>query len=233
MKKLMATAAVLLIAGTAAMAQSLEMPKWEDAIQVTGRAEKKITPDEIFLNITIRDGDVKGQNVNQIESTLKSRLKALDIDVEKNLRVNDMANAPKKRNQIDAKRSYELKVGDVWTLNAVFETLGEMGVSDANVTRVSHSRLEEFRREVRVEAVKAARENARLLAEAIGQSIGPAVWIIDGGNMYEDFSIPAFRNVRATVVGAVPKEGTAETGLDFKDITLNYLVTAKFILNRE
>lgn len=234
MKKFMIAAAVLSIACSAATAQTEDKHfQYEEAIQVSGRAEKKITPDEIYMNIVIRDGDVKNQNVNQIESTVKSRLKSFDIDVEKNFRVNDMANAPKKRNQVDTKRSYELKVGDVWTLNAVFEMLGELGVSDANVTRVSHSRMDDFRREVRVEAIKTARENARQLAEAIGQSIGSAVWIVDSGNMYEDFAMPVTRSVYKMAAGSVYGEGTAETGLDFKDITLNYHVTAKFILNRQ
>lgn len=228
--------AVLLMAESVAMAQTTapeQTQPYENAIQVSGKAEKKVTPDEIYMNIVVKDGDVKNQTVNQIESTMKSRLKALGIDVEKNLKASDMANAPKKKNQVDTKRSYELKVADVWTLNSVFEMLGELGVADASVTRVSHSRMEDFRKEVRVAAIQAAKENAEQIAGAIGQSIGPAVYIYDGGNMYESYDMPVMMRSNKMLSNEVYGAGTAEQSIDFKDITLNYQITAKFILNRK
>ncbi len=232
MKKIIFMAAALLLAGSAATAQTIQAPQYEDAIQVSGQAEKKVTPDEIYVAITVRTGDVKGQSVDQIESTMKSKFKALGIDIEKNLRVTSMANAPKKKTDVDTKRSYELKVGDVWTLNSVFTTLGDMGVADANVTRVSNSKMSEYRKEVRVEAVKNARENAETLAAALGQSMGPAVWIFDGGNVYENSPVPMLMKTRMSSDSAYGA-GTAEQGLDMQDITLTYNVTAKFILNRK
>lgn len=232
MKKIIFAALALAIAAGAS-AQTQEN-RHENVVQVSGKAEKKFAPDEIYIDITIKDGDIKNQNVNQIESKLKSELKAMGIDVEKSLKVKSMANAPRKRSQVDTSRSYELKLSDVWTMGAVFELLGEMGISNASLNRVSHSRMDEFRREVRVEAVKSARDNARLLAEAIGQSIGPAVWILDSGNIYEAFDKPVMTRANMMMAkDSVYAEGTAETGLEFKEITLTYNVTAKFILNAE
>lgn len=232
MKKMILMAAALIVAGaTAATAQTA--PQYEDAIQVSGKAEKKVTPDEIYVAITIKDGAIKGQNVNQLESRMKSEFKALGIDVEKDLRVTTIANAPKKKNDVDTKRSYELKVGDVWTLNSVFETLGEMGVADAGITKVSHSKMEDFRKEVRVEAIKNAKENADTLAAALEQSTGPAVWIFDSGNSYENSPLPVMTRSYKMAADTVYGAGTAEQGLDMQDITLTYNITAKFILNRK
>lgn len=235
MKKIVMTTAALLAAGTVAMAQMpAQQPQYEDAIQVSGKAEKKVTPDEIYVSITIKDNDVKGQNVNQIESTMKSKLKALGIDVEKALKLNDVTNAPKKKNQVDTKRSFELKVGDVWTLNSVFEMLGELGVSQAQVTKVSNSKMADYRKEVRVAAIQAAKENAQQIAVAIGQSIGPAVYIYDNGNMYESYDMPVLmRSNKALASDGYYNAGGAEQGIDFKEITLNYQVTAKFKLYAE
>jgi uncharacterized protein YggE len=229
MKKIIMTMAAVLFAASAVVAQDTQ-PRYENAIQVSGKAEKKITPDEIYIDITIKDGDVKGQTVAQIESTMKSRLRALDIDVEKALKATDMGNALKKKKQVDTRRSYERKLGDVWTLGAVFDMLNELGVSDADVTRVSHSQMEEFRKEVRVEAIRDAKTNAEQIAAAIGQSVGPAVYIYDNGNMYEEYNRPVLMRSNKMMADVSYASATAEQSIDFKEITLNYQITAKFVL---
>lgn len=225
---------ILIIAALAAVfGANAQITEWhyENAIQVNGKAEKKVTPDEIYVALTIRTGDIKNQSVDQIESRMKSELVAAGIDVASDLRVTSMSNAPKKRNEVDTHRSYELKVGDVWTLDDVFRMLGEMGVSDARVTKVSHSRMEEFRREVRVEAIRNAKDIAIELAEAIGQKIGEAVFIVDNG-YYENSPMPVFTRAYKTDVtmDSVYGAETAEQGLDMQDITLTYNIMAKFVL---
>ncbi len=225
-------AATLLFAGSVAVAQTtIDVPKYENAVQVNGKAEKKITPDEIYVAITIRDSDNRSRSVEQSETRMKRDFAALGIDVEKALKVTSMANSPRKRNDLDTSRSYELKVGDAATLGRVFEVLGEMDVREAGVTRLSHSRIEEFRSEVRVEAVKNAQKIAAELAEAVGQSIWYAVWIQDGG-FYESSPMPIYRT-RAVVTADVAFAGAADAGsqgLDMQDITLTYNVSAKFVL---
>jgi uncharacterized protein YggE len=229
MKKVIMTVTAVIFAASAVVAQNTQ-PQYENAIQVSGKAEKKVTPDEIYIDITIKDGDVKGQTVAQIESTMKSRLRALDIDVEKSLKTTDMDNSLKKKKQVATHRSYELKVGDVWTLGAVFDMLNELGVADADVNRVSHSQMEDFRRQVRVEAIKNAKTNAEQIATAIGQSIGPAVYIYDNGNVYENYNRPMLVRSAKVAADGVYSEGTAEQAIDFKEIVLNYQITAKFVL---
>jgi uncharacterized protein YggE len=223
MKRTIITMLALFISGVV-MAQT--------GIRVSGRAEKDITPDEIYVSITIKDGDVKGQSVAQIESTMKSRLRALDIDVAKNLKATDMSNTLKKRNQVNTHRSYELKVGDMGTLVAVFDILNELNVSDADIKRVSHSRMDDFRREVRVAAIKNAKTNAEQIAEAIGQSVGPAKYIEDNGNMHESSGLPIMRiRIRGTAAPSVSDEDLPEPSIGFNDITLSYQLTARFDLN--
>lgn len=237
MKKLIITMAALFAVGYAVQSQAQYVtmtPQYEDAVQVNGKAEKKVTPDEIYVAVTLRTGDIKNQSVDQLESRMKSELAALGIDVATDLRVTSMANTPQKRNDVDNRRSYELKVGDVWTLDSVFRMLGGMGVADARVTKVSHSRMEDFRREVRVEAMKNAQETAGVLAEAVGQSVGPAVWIVDNG-YYENSPMPVMARAYKGEVAmdSVYEAGTAEQGLDMQDITLTYNIMAKFVLNRK
>lgn len=232
MKKFIFTVAVALMA-LAAGAQNNDTWHYEDAIMVNGKAEKKIVPDEIWVAITIRESDVKSRTVEQSETRMKRDFAALGIDVENALKVTSMANAPRKRNDMDTSRSYELKVGDAAMLGRVFEVLGEMDVRDAGVTRLSHSRIEQFRSEVRVEAVKNARKIASELAGAVNQSIGEAVWIQDNG-YYESSPMPLYKT-RAVAMdnmafadAAGVDAGTQALGM--QDITLTCNVSAKFIL---
>ncbi len=230
MKKLIMAAVALMVVGAASAQKE---PQYENAIQVNGKAEKKVTPDEIYVAITIKDGDTKGQTVNQLESRMKSELGAMGIQVADVLKVVNQNFAPRKKGAADARRSYELKVADVWTLGSVFEMLGEMGVRDAKVTKVGHSKMDEYRREVRVEAVKDAIETAKVIAQAAGQSIGPAVWIYDNG-YYESSPMPMVRYAKAAtmdIAAGVYEEGTAEQGIDMQEITLTYNISAKFVLN--
>jgi uncharacterized protein YggE len=162
---------------------------------------------------------------------MRREFTALGIDLEKSLRVNSMANAPRRRNSVDTSRSYELTVTNAATLGAVFEALGEMDVPDAHVTRLTHTRIEELRREVRVEAVKNARDIAAELAGAIGQSIRHAVWIQDGG-FYENSPAPMYKTRASGVMMDAMAEaaGFAEPALEMQEITLTYTVSAKFQL---
>jgi uncharacterized protein YggE len=120
MKKMFFIAAMLFAAHTAS-AQEIRAFQYEDAIQVNGKAEKKVTPDEIWVAITLKDTDNRNRTVAESEARMKREFAALGIDIEKALKVTGMANAPRKRNQMDASRSYELKVGDAATLAPVFE----------------------------------------------------------------------------------------------------------------
>ncbi len=231
-KKMILMAAAILLVSVAG-AQDLSGYHYEDAIQVNGKAEKKVTPDEIYVAITLRDGDTKGQTVNQLESRLKSELQAMGIDVASALKVTSQNIAPRKKTDADTRRSYELKVGDTWILGSVFELLGEMGVTQAGVTKVSHSKIDEFRKEVRIAAVKDAKQTATVIAEAVGQSIGNAVWIFDNG-YYESSPMPMVRYAKAEMaMDSVYAAGTAEQGIDMQEITITYNISVKFILNRK
>jgi uncharacterized protein YggE len=145
------------------------------------------------------------------------------------MKVTTMVNAPRKRNQIVSSRSYELKVGNTRTLGAVFEALGEMGVTYARIARLAHSRIEEFRTEARIEAVKNAQKIAAELAGAVDMKIDRALWIQDNG-FYETSPAPVYQT-RSVSMDNIYIRGVAEadtTSLDMQQITLVYNVTVKF-----
>lgn len=232
MKKLILAAAALFVAAAATAQTQTTIETQPTGIQVNGRAERKITPDEIHVAITLRDNEPKGRTVDQLEAQMKRELGRLGIDVDSALRVTSMVNAPRRRNDVDTSRSYELKVAGATTLGQVFYALGEMGVTQAAVSRVTHSRIEELRGEVRVEAIRNARTIADELAGALGQRARLAEWIQDGG-FYETSPVPMYRTRAVADEIFVRGAGTMDTGeqgLEMQEMTIVYNVTVRFRL---
>src|SRR5665647_3049367 len=61
-------------------------------IEVTGKAEMEIVPDEIYMAIVINEKDNKRKiSLAQAEKDMVAKLKSLGIDTKKNLSVKDLS----------------------------------------------------------------------------------------------------------------------------------------------
>lgn len=61
----------------------------QNYIEVTGYAEKQITPNRIYLKILINEKDIKGKTLEQIEKSMMAKLQDIGIDVSKDLVIKD------------------------------------------------------------------------------------------------------------------------------------------------
>lgn len=230
MKKLLLMALLALLALPAAAQTD---PESQNVINVTGKVEKKIAPDRIYIRIVIKDNDIKGLDVNQIQSKMIAALKKLGIGTDTDLKVDDMDNALRKRNQVQTTKSYQLMVTSATQMAQVYGALADLGISNMSVTKVDNSQMEKYRLEARREAIRQAKQNAEVLAEAIGQSIGPAVYIYDNGG-YSD--MPVMFASRASnkmlAVESVAADDTEGPSLEFREITLSHSVNVRFKLNQ-
>ena len=226
MKRMMIVVAALLMASPLFAQQKtfLDQPY----IEVTGRAEMEVAPDEIYVRITINEQDSKGKTtVLQQEKDMVRRLKDLGIDVDKKLVVQDMMNAQLKKD-VATSKSYMLDVNSATQLAHVFQALQTIGISDAAVERTDVSNMDELRQQVRGASAKAARQNAEILAAALGQKVGKAIFVQD--NSY--YSRP-YSNVVLTRTMKVADAGVAATAaptLEFQKITIDHSVLVRFML---
>ncbi len=98
------------------------------------------------------------------------------------------------------------------------------------IQRTSHSRLTEYRKQLKIAAVKAAKEKAQYLSAAIGETITDAVTI----NEPVEFYNPYYNMNRRTSNTMMKQDGAemaADAGpTDFKKIKLKYDVTVVFAL---
>jgi hypothetical protein len=101
--------------------------------------------------------------------------------VNKDLSLTDFASNLKfyllKTNDIILTKQYQLLVRDAKTLQKVFLEFQNLGISNVSITKLEHSDIEQYRKEVKVLAVKAAKEKAEALAIALNQKIGKAIYV--------------------------------------------------------
>ena len=141
MKKLMIAAAALLLSAPlfAQEKNFIDQPY----LEVNGRAEMEVAPDEIYVRITINEQDSKGKvTVLQQEKDMVRRLKDLGIDVEKKLVVQDMSSDLFKRKDVSTSKTYQLEVNSATQLAHVFQALQAVGISDASIERTDVSNMD-------------------------------------------------------------------------------------------
>ena len=178
MKKLMIAAAALLLSAPlfAQEKNFIDQPY----LEVNGRAEMEVAPDEIYVRITINEQDSKGKvTVLQQEKDMVRRLKDLGIDVEKKLVVQDMSSDLFKRKDVSTSKTYQLEVNSATQLAHVFQALQAVGISDASIERTDVSNMDELRQQVRAAAAKAAQLIRSPLA---GQNPSPNFLIVASEN---------------------------------------------------
>ncbi len=210
-----------------AIAQKAEKP----SIKVTGSAEIEIIPDEIFISITLseRYDGKKKIDIEPQEQELKKAISSIGIALNDLKVANLEADYTKVRwskKDVLASKNYELMVSDAETLGKVFKKLDELNVADAYVSRVSHSKIEEYRKEVKIKAIQAAKEKATYLLEAIDEKVGKPLWITEGrnislGTINTRINMASNRSISSYA-------DKSDSGITFRKITLRYEITASF-----
>lgn len=204
----------------------------ENYIQVNGTSEMEIVPNQFYLSITLDEGDTKGKQAIEFQrKQMIAVLKSLGIDTEKQLTMADMSSSYYKRGTSLSIAKYQLLLSTTEQVVSVYDKLSEIGISDIDISRVSHTDMEQFKSKCRQDAMKNAKAIATELATAVGQTIGSCIYIYDSNRgitpSYYNDGIMLMRSV-AKISAEMAEEPTP---VEFKKITINYSVTAKFRLN--
>ena len=206
----------------------------QNYIEVTGKAELEITPDMVYLKIVLSDKDNKDkQTLPEIEKKMIEMLSKNGVDVNKDLSlinfVSDLKTYWIKPN-VALTKQYQLVVYDVKTLQNIFFEFQKLGISNVSITRLAHSKMEQYRKDVKVSAIKAAREKAELLAVALNQSIGKALYIQEVANpLYKGMS-GAVSNVIIRENSSIDEGVSTTTEIEFEKIITESTILVRFEL---
>jgi hypothetical protein len=203
----------------------------QNYIEVTGYSEMEIAPDEIYMKILINEKDVKGKSLAEIEKNMVAKLQEIGIDVTKDLTVQDVSSNFKNywilKTDIVLSKEYQLRVRDAQTAGKVISELQKLSISNITIDHINNSKIEDFRKEVKVKAIQVAQEKARELSEAVHQTIGRAIFIQElNNNPYNPIQL---KSLNLTVRGSL-NNTDSEPEIEFEKIKLEYSILVRFEL---
>ena len=217
----------------------LQQPKIKKII-VTGSSEMEVDPDEIYLNFELREYVNNKKEKIGIETIRKEFLEACEKSgiLKDNIRVQGMAgNAysnwfirkKKKDPDFTASITFVIKFSSTKGMDDLIPRLNDEAVWNMYISKISHSKMETFRKEVKIKSVQAAKEKAVYLAESIGEKLAGALLIeeIETGPVY-----PMMMKQSNAMMEMSSDSGPygGDTNVMFEKIKIRYETRAEFEL---
>lgn len=226
MKKLIALAFIAFFGLSTAMAQQVDL---RSKISVSGAAETEVTPDIIYISISLKEylNGKKKVEITELEKQLYSAVQQAGISKE-NLTISNLSSwnyqTEKKKNpDFLASKQYRLKVSDLNKINSIIEGIDAKGIASTNIESYEYSKIESLKKELKIKALLAAKEKATYMVKALGSNLGTAIDIQDGG---DNIVQPVYRNYM--MKSAMADSADTAPEIDFKKIKLNFTVNVVF-----
>lgn len=199
----------------------------QNYIEVTGKSEMEVVPDMIYLKVILNEKDKKN-SISELEADMLKSLKGIGINVSSDVSIKDMFSNFKyfifSKKDILVAKEYQILVHDGKTASLVLIELEKLGISNVSIDRLDHSKIVQYRHDVKIDAIRAAKEKAQALASAINQGIGRALYV-------QELNSKSFSSNRITLRGesSLSPEKTVPD-VDFEKIKLEYSILCRFEL---
>ena len=214
-------------------------------IEVTGSSEIEVVPDEIHFLIQIKEywqeeytgksnkEEYTGKSKKEEDFRTKVPLAMIEKDLRRSLRKIGIADDAIRTQEIGdywRQRGKEFLIGkqldiqltDFEQINSIIRSVNTWGIESMRIGELKHKDLPMYRKQGKIEALKAAREKASYLVEAMGQELGEVIRIVEpvDNNISRYLPFQAQSNVSM---------GTAATE-QYRVIKLRYEMTARFAI---
>jgi uncharacterized protein len=245
MKKLFLLITVL-AATIITWSQTSDRNPFPKTITVAGSAEMEIIPDEIYVNIELTEYQKKGSAKKDIES-----IKSHFLDSYKAVGIPDslvsivsysgfnnyygMKRNKRKDPDLFAAVTYQVKFRNSTLMDDLVEKLDDEATKNFRIVSTSHSRMTEFRKQLKIQAIKAAKDKGIYLTDAINEKLGEAITINepDESALQGFFSNGMTSNNEYSQFSTVERNDDSNSDsqeVEFKKIKLRYEVTVIFSL---
>jgi len=212
-------------------------------VTVSGSSEMEIIPNEIYVVVDLREYQKKGQDKTDIE-TIKSgflqKCKEIGLpDSVITIASYEGYNNPwlrkKKRTELYASISYQVKFSKSSDVDKLVDRLDDDATQNFRIAKTSNSRITEFRKQLKIQAVKAAKDKGIYLTDAIGEKLGEAVTISEPEEDFTGYYNQLTNQYKIANTAYQQKLSEVEVGspealIDFKRIKLHYEVNVVFAL---
>jgi len=234
---------ILLMAAAAFAQQSYAQTQptcspFPKTISVSGSAEMEIVPDEIYVQVDLKEYKKKNGDkieIEQIKRDFLAGCKAVgipetDISVMNFTGSNANLVTKKKRKDPDmiATLSYQLKFSNTQKIDELVNKMDDEATSNFSVVRVSHSKMTDYRKQLKIKAVKESKEKAAYLCEAVNEQLGTTVTIEEP---QEYFSGNNYMVANARMAMAEDAGGNSYgNNIDFRKIKLRFDVRVVYAI---
>jgi len=212
-------------------------------IEVTGSAEMEIVPNEIYMTFTLKEYLDAAKKKVKLES-IKTDFLALCKDAgvaDSNISISSYTGNERwdyfwyKRRRTEpnfmGSISYAIKVSSPEKLDKIVAGLNENAIDNFYISKTSHSKIEQLRKEVKTKALIATKAKAEYLAKSIGEELGEALLIQEIENSYSGYYANEYANSNAVSQARMSYDESGSTSApNFQKIKLRYEMKAEFRL---
>lgn len=225
MKKLL-IAAVLSLSSYAVFAQNVDLRR---KIEVTGIAEKEVTPDIINVTISLQeylDGKKK-TTIDQLENQLETAVKTAGLAKEdftiSNVSAWNNSLQKKKNPDFLASKQYSVRFHDLNKFNEILSKVDPKGIQSTYVESYDYSKMLQLKQELKIQALLSEKEKATYLLNSINEKVGRPINITETDNSSFPSPRPMYM-AKAVNLNAAP----TDSDIDIKPIKLSFQIQAVF-----
>ena len=201
----------------------------------------EVIPDEIYVQVELREYDKKGGSKVDINAIKTAFIKAaMSIGLsESDLSVAGyqgwdgnywLYKKNKKKNpDLKASITYQVKLASTKKMDELVQKLDDEATQNFFISKVSHSKLQEFKKQLKIEAIKSAKEKAVYLAGAVDEKVGETL-TINEPNETNFYPQPVYANKMMRQSVEMADGAEQAPNIDFKKIKLQFDVNVIFAL---
>lgn len=200
-------------------------------IEVLGSAEAEVTPDIIYVNISLKEylvGNTKKKvAIGDLERQLQTAVISGGIPKE-NFMIDNISSynwdwTGKKNTDFLAKKQYKIKVTDLSKVNQLISAVDPKGVEYSGIESYDYSKIETLKKELKIKALQNAKDKASYLVESIGEKLGNSIEIKEINDEY--YPTPRYAS---RAMNMMASEAAPLPDIDFKKIKLKYQMNTVF-----
>ena len=197
------------------------------------------------MSVTLKEysKDKRKFTIEELEKSLVNYLEKVTITDKKDIKMDNMSGyliSLKRKNRDEViTKSYDVKFKNSQQIYQLYSVMDSLGISKASVSKYSHSKMDEYKKQIKINAIKAAREKANYMMESIGEKAGKAIHVdeksgfvsVDDGT-YDRRESNSYSNVHAQTRSFLDESGSApiDNAIGGKTIKLNYSINAEFVI---
>lgn len=197
-------------------------------IEVVGTAEMMVEPDDVTFEIVLQTNDKA--------SLIDAEKKFFEILKKNNIKTDEVnfTSAGNNywyywwNNRNSFRKSFQIKINPKTQVLSFLEDLNQKWITSVTLTDKNNSKISEYRKEVKIQAIKAAKEKANYLLNAIGNKAGKPLEIIevDDNNPDEEMRLGGYAQKYVNYSSKLESNNNQIENIE--SIKLKYTIKAKF-----